>query len=371
MSTSTWPERGELLRQGGWEEPEPGFADDGSALIGYDLFVQGLGKGRVLEFSKARVGTSTHVIEFESGGIQKVALLRKGNSKTPFLVLGPEVTEDRLGSGYAGDPDDEHIQGHGNDFGEDDLAGDEEDLDGDDTEDDDDDDDDDERSSDENDGRYPLSIRRTRSEEWEGVDDPGYVRIPVLDGLMPFGHEEEREEPPRHQVRIPEGWETAISRSTGKTYFINTITGDSQYEFPAGPAQMYASESDVSDMEDRDPPPSADPVVIPNDEAQLLPLDMPPADMPLADMPLADMPLADMPPADIPAAELLPPVEGAADGENFSFPRHNQEQTQSGGAAAPAAKYTDTEKAALPAVSDHPTGLHDNYRLTALTHLFI
>eukprot|EP01044_Picomonas_judraskeda_P024222 COSAG03_NODE_6601_length_1033_cov_1.581370_1_plen_291_part_10 len=93
--------------------------------------------------------------------------------------------------------------------------------------------------------------QRTRSEEWMGADDPGYVRIPVLDGLMPFGHEEEPENDRREaEIRIPEGWETATSRSTGKVYFINTITGESQYEFPVGPARMYASESDVSDMED-------------------------------------------------------------------------------------------------------------------------
>ena len=83
-----------------------------------------------------------------------------------------------------------------------------------------------------------------------GADDPGYVRIPVLDGLMPFGHEEEPESDREVECRIPEGWETATSRSTGKVYFINTITGESQYEFPVGPARMYASESDVSDMED-------------------------------------------------------------------------------------------------------------------------
>ena len=29
----------------------------------------------------------------------------------------------------------------------------------------------------------------------------------------------------RNEARVPDGWETAVSRSTGKTYFINTITG--------------------------------------------------------------------------------------------------------------------------------------------------
>ena len=84
---SAWAERPALLRQG-WLEPPEGLTQDGNALIGCTVFVMGHGKGRTLEFSKSRVGSSSHMIEFEEGGTQKVHLERKGNNKTPFLVMG-------------------------------------------------------------------------------------------------------------------------------------------------------------------------------------------------------------------------------------------------------------------------------------------
>ena len=31
---------------------------------------------------------------------------------------------------------------------------------------------------------------------------------------------------------LPDGWEAEVSRSTGDTYYINTVTGESQYEYP-------------------------------------------------------------------------------------------------------------------------------------------
>merc|ERR1711988_1217655 len=37
---------------------------------------------------------------------------------------------------------------------------------------------------------------------------------------------------------LPAGWETAVSRSTGQTYYVNTQTGATQYEFPDGPAEV-------------------------------------------------------------------------------------------------------------------------------------
>eukprot|EP01047_Picozoa_sp_COSAG01_P087618 COSAG01_NODE_20239_length_964_cov_1.197688_2_plen_149_part_01 len=39
--------------------------------------------------------------------------------------------------------------------------------------------------------------------------------------------------PPRD---LPQGWETARSKNTGKVYYINIWTRESQYEFPAIPA---------------------------------------------------------------------------------------------------------------------------------------
>ena len=219
------------------------------------------------------------MIDFEEGGKQKLALERRGNDKMPFLVKLAEGEQQPSGAGglmddhgYTADEMEEMaeqrlaeeeeelraMRARERDDLHDDLADDEE---GDDLDDDRDD------ETDEED--YPVRPmpQRTRSEEWMGADDPGYVRIPVLDGLMPFGHEEEPEAP-ESTIRIPEGWETATSRSTGKTYFINTITGESQYEFPVGPARMYASESDVSDMEDSyNAPPEPAPAPQPASEA--------------------------------------------------------------------------------------------------------
>eukprot|EP01048_Picozoa_sp_COSAG05_P025473 COSAG05_NODE_6491_length_947_cov_8.936902_2_plen_130_part_00 len=127
-------------------------------------------------------------------------LERKGNHKIPFLVMDdaaqempPEeggadpirgsadsydeaATKEDFSDGPGSEQERMLRRDHGSE--EDELADEEEDLDGDDTDDD----------------QYPLRapMSLTRSEEWEGIDDPGYVRIPVLDGLMPFGHEEER-----------------------------------------------------------------------------------------------------------------------------------------------------------------------------------
>ena len=38
--------------------------------------------------------------------------------------------------------------------------------------------------------------------------------------------------PEAEPVPLPAGWETAVSRSTGLTYWINTVTGESTYERP-------------------------------------------------------------------------------------------------------------------------------------------
>eukprot|EP01048_Picozoa_sp_COSAG05_P025472 COSAG05_NODE_6491_length_947_cov_8.936902_1_plen_87_part_00 len=57
--SAAWAEKPALLRQGWLEAPE-GLANDGNALVGYTVFVMGHGKGRILEFSKSRVGSSSH-----------------------------------------------------------------------------------------------------------------------------------------------------------------------------------------------------------------------------------------------------------------------------------------------------------------------
>lgn len=40
---------------------------------------------------------------------------------------------------------------------------------------------------------------------------------------------------------LPAGWESAISRSTGETYYINTATGDTQYEWPTAVEEAEGS----------------------------------------------------------------------------------------------------------------------------------
>ena len=37
-------------------------------------------------------------------------------------------------------------------------------------------------------------------------------------------------------LQLPAGWESAVSRSTGETYYINSATGDSTYDRPTAPA---------------------------------------------------------------------------------------------------------------------------------------
>ena len=41
---------------------------------------------------------------------------------------------------------------------------------------------------------------------------------------------------PAGAADLPDGWTTAMSRSTGQVYYINTLTAESTYERPAAPA---------------------------------------------------------------------------------------------------------------------------------------
>ena len=43
-----------------------------------------------------------------------------------------------------------------------------------------------------------------------------------------------------HTEELPPGWESATSRTTGETYYINTRTGESQYEIPTAGADAEA-----------------------------------------------------------------------------------------------------------------------------------
>jgi Ca2+-binding EF-hand superfamily protein len=44
---------------------------------------------------------------------------------------------------------------------------------------------------------------------------------------------------------LPVGWETATSQSTGETYYINTLTGDSTYDMPTAPADNLQTDFQV------------------------------------------------------------------------------------------------------------------------------
>ena len=41
---------------------------------------------------------------------------------------------------------------------------------------------------------------------------------------------------PSAEAELPVGWESAVSNSTGETYYINADTGESTYERPTAPA---------------------------------------------------------------------------------------------------------------------------------------
>eukprot|EP01045_Picozoa_sp_COSAG04_P056701 COSAG04_NODE_26622_length_292_cov_1.352332_1_plen_76_part_10 len=40
---------------------------------------------------------------------------------------------------------------------------------------------------------------------------------------------------PSGALQLPAGWTTAVSRSSGDTYYVHVATGESTYDFPAEP----------------------------------------------------------------------------------------------------------------------------------------
>ena len=66
-----------------------------TAVLNQRVYVQGFGKGTVLEFHKQTFGASGHTINFDAGGEVEVKLRRKGNSETPWL-LPPMTSDTRL-----------------------------------------------------------------------------------------------------------------------------------------------------------------------------------------------------------------------------------------------------------------------------------
>ncbi len=49
------------------------------------------------------------------------------------------------------------------------------------------------------------------------------------------------------QQTLPGGWHTQVSTSTGQTYYVNSVTLASQYEFPTAPTPEYLAENTSSD----------------------------------------------------------------------------------------------------------------------------
>ena len=39
---------------------------------------------------------------------------------------------------------------------------------------------------------------------------------------------------------VPEGWEERVSKSSGRTYYLNLLTKESQWEMPTDPAEGFS-----------------------------------------------------------------------------------------------------------------------------------
>jgi hypothetical protein len=61
-------------------------AEEGPAIVGRRVRVDGRGAGQVLSFAKSKFGASAHVVRLDGGAEVKVKLARKGNGKTPWQV---------------------------------------------------------------------------------------------------------------------------------------------------------------------------------------------------------------------------------------------------------------------------------------------
>eukprot|EP01043_Picozoa_sp_COSAG02_P039083 COSAG02_NODE_3060_length_7449_cov_6.145578_2_plen_516_part_00 len=96
MSRSWDALRTSLFRDG-WVEPEASLTDaDGQMLVGETIYVMGYGAGKVTDFLNSRVGASKYVVTLDDGPrTETIALRRKGNDKTPFLVRSHLTTEYR------------------------------------------------------------------------------------------------------------------------------------------------------------------------------------------------------------------------------------------------------------------------------------
>ena len=77
------------------------------------------------------------------------------------------------------------------------------------------------------------------------------------DSAAPESVQSGRTQTPKHD-RLPAGWESTVSRSTGETYYVNTVTGETTYDWPQSPAEdeLVAAEDKYLDAEARTPEPA-------------------------------------------------------------------------------------------------------------------
>jgi hypothetical protein len=80
-----------ILLDSGWAVPDASL-DVGSASLGRRVFVEGYGIGNVVEFKRAAIGTSSHLLRLDNGLMVEVKLQRKGNkaANCAAWLVGPD-----------------------------------------------------------------------------------------------------------------------------------------------------------------------------------------------------------------------------------------------------------------------------------------
>ena len=90
----------EKMLRSGWCAPGADL-DDGPTAVGHRVYVDGYGEGLITGFSRAKLGASSHIIEFDAqvaSASTAVKLRRKGNSETRWLFWPPGVPREDVGS---------------------------------------------------------------------------------------------------------------------------------------------------------------------------------------------------------------------------------------------------------------------------------
>eukprot|EP01044_Picomonas_judraskeda_P007335 COSAG03_NODE_783_length_5875_cov_59.263677_3_plen_488_part_00 len=100
LESVPWEEQAELLQKQGWRFPTRMESLMHGELVNYNIYVSGYGPGRVLKFFPVSFGPSEHQVLFDDERFKKarVALRRKGNQMTPWMVM-PGLLHRRPGTG--------------------------------------------------------------------------------------------------------------------------------------------------------------------------------------------------------------------------------------------------------------------------------